>query len=337
MDASTPLSYLTFGLHGKLYGIKAQAVREIVLLPGLTPCVQAPVHVTGEFNYRGCVVPVIDLDIKFGRTPRAYRLNDTIIVFETAGALAGLVVNDVQDVKSISLPGVQELPGWVRRDTGLIEGEAKDESGLITLLNADELATGVNAPTDEPLPEGRVFLPSEALPEEAAAILAERARSFGRTVEDGPSGSTVLAVIRLAEEYFGIELSLVREFAEIRDLAPVPCCPAHVTGNMNLRGDILTVVDVRVLLHMPPGHPLKEAKAVVVEMEGLLAGILSDEVCEVVNPRPGDIAPASAALDPAGEGFVAGTVPYRGKMLCVLDLKKVLDSSILFVNEEVQT
>lgn len=334
MDSKTPIPFLVFDLHGKLYGIKTKAVREIVMIPELTPCVEAPAHVVGEFNFRGSIVPVIDLDIKFGQTPRAYSVNDMIIVLDAADTHAGIIVNNVCDVRNIA-SDLQTLPGWLNRTASFIEGEALDEAGLITILNADELATRTSAVAWEPPSPWQAPARIEAAPEEVG-VLAERARNLSRSAGEERPGFSALAAIRLADEYFGVELSIIREFAEIPDLAPVPCCPAHITGNMNLRGDILTVIDVRVLLRMAPGRAAKGTKAVVVETEGRRAGVLADEVCEVIYPRKEEFSLASPAWDPSGEGFVAGTVRFREKLLCVLDLRKILESSSLCVDEEVQ-
>src|SRR5581483_10681188 len=92
---------------------------------------------------------------------------------------------------------------------------------------------------EEPSP-GRTFCPDAS--DEERATFRERARSLARPVETQDfSGLLPLAVARLGAEYFGLPLPVVREFSDIAAVTRVPCCPPHVVGQMNLRGDILTL------------------------------------------------------------------------------------------------
>ena len=120
--------------------------------------------------------------------------------------------------------------------------------------------------------------------------------------------------------------------ADVRRVTPLPCCPPHIVGNMNLRGDIVTLVDIRNLLGLPPGGPTAP-KAVVVGMGETLVGIAVNEVFDVASLRPSDLiaAPPTAA---AAEKYIKGTSPYGGRMMAVLDLRKILAEGELVVNEE---
>ena len=83
-------------------------------------------------------------------------------------------------------------------------------------------------------------------------ILLERARSLASNLEERSASQHIpLAIVGLGGEYFGVELATVREFTDLQRITPVPCCPSFIVGDMNLRGDILTVVDIRQALQMP--------------------------------------------------------------------------------------
>ena len=91
------MPHLIFTLRGGVYAVPASAVREILWLPELTPVEESPRYVAGVLNLRGRIVPVIDLNVRFGHAPRPYHLEDSVILFEWEDAIAGLIVNSVRD------------------------------------------------------------------------------------------------------------------------------------------------------------------------------------------------------------------------------------------------
>ena len=89
-------------------------------------------------------------------------------------------------------------------------------------------------------PAHQTFCP-DATPEDRA-IFHERARNLMHPPEKfDPCRAVTLCRCRFKGEYFGVELELVREFSDMYNLTPIPCCPEHIVGNMNLRGNIVTI------------------------------------------------------------------------------------------------
>jgi purine-binding chemotaxis protein CheW len=72
---------------------------------------------------------------------------------------------------------------------------------------------------------------------EERAIFRQRADNLRQSIEISKVTNELmpLAVIGLGHEYFGLDLELVHEFTDISNLTPIPCCPNHIVGNMNLR------------------------------------------------------------------------------------------------------
>jgi len=144
-----------------------------------------------------------------------------------------------------------------------------------------------------------------------------------------------LAVIGFDNEYFGLDLELVREFTDIGNLTPIPCCPNHIVGNMNLRGEIITLVDIRTVLNLPIAPVHVGSQAVVVQIDNIVAGLPVDQFLEMVELNSADIASLPTAPSNLGEQYLRGTVVFEEKMLKVLDLPKVFMQGGLAVDEEV--
>ncbi|MGP1384165.1 MAG: chemotaxis protein CheW [Thainema sp.] len=165
-------------------------------------------------------------------------------------------------------------------------------------------------------------------------VLHTRAQNLLSTLEQDNSASlTPLAVIRFGEERFAIGVEAVQEFTDIRQVTPVPCCPAHVIGNMNLRGEVLTLIDIRHLLQLQGSASRSAGKAVVVKLNDLVAGIAVDEVFDVMYIHPSNISAVPTAVHTAKQDYLRGVVAYNDLFIGVLDLPEILANGELDVNE----
>ena len=360
-----PIPFLTFRLQGAWYAVEAPWVREILRLPALTPVAEAPRYIIGVVNYRGHILPVMDLSLRLGLPAWAYQIHDHVIVLEQAGRLLGLLVNEVLGVHEIPLDGRDAGPPFPRsNDVGsrFVRHLAKLDATAIMVLDHELLLSAAaehraevtqaalmvpevrwqQSPEHPTAHDGLSTQALEALPlffPHAAPwereLLLERARNLTDGFEAQSATQHIsLAIIGLSGEYFAVELDHVREFTELQRITPVPCCPAYIVGDMNLRGDILTVVDIRQALQMPVGETAPTAKVMVVPLGDALVGVLVDRIVDVLEIDPAAIGPLPVALKSTNDRYLKGGVPYQVRILALLDVPKILTSGSLMVNEE---
>ncbi|MDP2810023.1 MAG: chemotaxis protein CheW [Rhodocyclaceae bacterium] len=333
------LFLLVFDLDGERFGVDATRVRESVWLPELTPVEEAPPWVVGVFSLRGQIVPVADLNLRFGHPARAYRPGDRVVVLESGPVPLGLIVSDVIEVIELPLEAIQPPPRFDAAAPGpahLVAGEARVGDGLVAVLDVSRLTALAEAPA-----------PGESLQRQAPAAhfcpeatAAERALFHARAValreaaleeEDNRIG---LAVVEIDGECFGVELAAVREFCNVRQLSPIPCCPPHILGAISLRGDLLTLVDPRAALNLPAAGK-SGGKAVIGALGEQAVGIAVDEVHDVVYLRADELQPPPPALRERHGAEVIGTAPHAGRTMTVLDLPALLRREEWIVNETV--
>jgi purine-binding chemotaxis protein CheW len=140
-------------------------------------------------------------------------------------------------------------------------------------------------------------------------------------------------VVLLNRECFGVPLALVVEFTDALKFTPLPSCPDHVTGVTNLRGEILTLVDIRPVLRMPLASPGGSSQVMVVEVGDIRAGILVDQVLDITYFRPADVIPLPSAVKSANEESVEGTILYRERVLSVLSIPRIFARQDWIVNQ----
>jgi len=332
-------SYLLFGLNGVRYAVDAGAVLEIAWLPELTPAEEAPPYIAGVVNLRGKIEPVMNLGLRLGHPARRYQLSDSIVMLQADGMTMGVIVSEVSDVVVIPAAAIEAPPHYDDDTPAVIHflaGNAKVGEEIIMLLDVPRLihAPPIHSPG---LPASGVsaspqtyFCPDAT--DEERAVFRTRAHNLMQAVESLEGAERIpLSIIQLGEECFGVGLEVVREFSHLRRVTAIPCCPPHIAGNMNLRGDILTLADIRGLLNIPAGSAASEV--MVIESGELSIGVPVDKVLEVIYLLPADIVSLPAAHAEKNE-YCKGVVRYGASMVSILDMQKILASGKLEVEEE---
>ena len=132
---------------------------------------------------------------------------------------------------------------------------------------------------------------------------------------------TVFVTLSLAGQLCGVPVSRVRDVLRHQPIAPVPLAPPEVAGNLNLRGRIVTAIDLRRRLRLPAGQ---QPMALVAENEGELYALLVDQVREVLCPDAGCYEPNPPTLPEQWARFSAGLYRLEAKLMIVLDLHSLL-------------
>jgi purine-binding chemotaxis protein CheW len=138
--------YLTFVLGNETFAIGILAIKEIIEHCSLTPVPMMPDCVRGVINLRGAVVPVLDLQARFGRMPSVMGRRTCIVIVEVAqgeGAerqVVGVVVDAVNEVLDIAAVDIEPAPTFgVRIRTDFIRGMARVSGRFIVLLDVDRV------------------------------------------------------------------------------------------------------------------------------------------------------------------------------------------------------
>ena len=115
------------------------------------------------------------------------------------------------------------------------------------------------------------------------------------------SAERQVVALHLAEEIYGVDIACIHTVLTPQPITPVPNVSADIKGVMNLRGRILPVLDLRTRFGMPPlaADKQKSARIVIVEADGMTAGLIVDSVSEVLRLPAGAVEPPSALLGSA--------------------------------------
>ncbi|GBG13055.1 purine-binding chemotaxis protein CheW [Novimethylophilus kurashikiensis] len=160
-------------------------------------------------------------------------------------------------------------------------------------------------------------------------ILEQRARALAQPLTHQDETPAVLYLMfRLAFETFGIESRFVREVVPLKALTPLPCVPAFVAGLMNVRGQVLSVIDLRQYLGLPEGGLSDLNKVIVLSHDEMEFGVLADAVLETDAAR--ELQPPLAAPSGLRQEYFLG-ITRDGVLL--LDGQKLLCDGRIVVNQ----
>lgn len=129
---------------------------------------------------------------------------------------------------------------------------------------------------------------------------------------------------RLENETYGINVMQVQEVLRYTEIAPVPGAPSYVLGIINLRGNVVTVIDTRARFGLIPGEVTENSRIVIIEAEKQVIGIMVDSVAEVVYLRSSEIESAPNVGTEESAKFIQGVCNRSEELLILVDLNKLL-------------
>ncbi len=133
-----------------------------------------------------------------------------------------------------------------------------------------------------------------------------------------------LVVFSLGREEFAVEVTQVREIMRMEEITRMPKSPAFVEGIINLRGQIIAVIDLAKRLNLESTERSGDTRIIVVEAEGVKVGMIVDSVSEVLRVSADTVEPTPTMASDVSAVYLQGVVKHDNRLIILLDLTKVL-------------
>ncbi|HCF80050.1 MAG TPA: chemotaxis protein CheW [Glaciecola sp.] len=130
---------------------------------------------------------------------------------------------------------------------------------------------------------------------------------------------------RLGDETYGINVMQVQEVLRHTEIAPVPGAPEYVIGIINLRGNVVTVIDTRARFGLPESEITDNTRIVIIEADEHVVGIMVDSVAEVVYLKSSEIDSATNVGTEESTKFIQGVSNRDDELLILVDLNRMLN------------
>lgn len=131
---------------------------------------------------------------------------------------------------------------------------------------------------------------------------------------------------RLDGEIYGINVMQVQEVLRVTEIAPVPGAPDYVMGIINLRGNVVTVIETRKRFGLQSGEIDDSSRIVISEADGNVIGILVDSVAEVVDLKRSEIESSPNVGNEESSKYIEGVASHNDNLLILVDINKLLST-----------
>jgi purine-binding chemotaxis protein CheW len=170
--------------------------------------------------------------------------------------------------------------------------------------------------------------------EDKKRLLKARAKALSQEIIQEDAGQQYLEVVefRLVGEVYGIETSYIREVYPLKELVPVPGTPPFFLGITSVRGQILSVIDIKRLFNLPDKGLTELDKIVIVRNGEVELGIRADVILGMRSIPQGDIQPSLPTLAGIREKYLSGITKDA---VIILDIQKLLADENCIVQSEV--
>lgn len=152
--------------------------------------------------------------------------------------------------------------------------------------------------------------------------------------EDSAAGPTVdlaagqFATFLVADLFFGVDVLRVQEVLRFQSMTRVPLAPEVIEGLINLRGQIVTAIDLRRRLHLPPRVSGEAPMNLVIRTDEGAVSLLVDEIGDVLDVEAAAFEPPPENLDPAARDLIRGVYKLKDRLLLVLDTDRTADLAV---------
>lgn len=138
------------------------------------------------------------------------------------------------------------------------------------------------------------------------------------------SSSRSFATFHVAEFYFGVPSATVLELTNATAITPVPLAPTAVSGLINLRGQIVTAIDLRKRLSMAPRAELQDTITLFMSHGGIMFGLVVDKISDILELDPLQYDKPPSHLPVAAVDLIIGFHKLPDKLMFVLDVDKLI-------------
>ena len=304
---------VTFDVAGQEFALPLTDVEEVIPAPtSVTALAHSEAVVLGLTAVRDTLLPLLSLRALLGFPLKQTAADrEKVLVVKVGGTRVGLVADRARAVMAAPIKLLDPVPPALAARTGgesRIRSVYRGDAGrrLISILSSQQLFR------DDVMQKLAAEQRSQRGPDEPAEPSARQELTF--------------LVFRLADDEFGLPIETIVEVARVPEqITRLPKTPKFLEGVVNLRGDVLPVIDQRRRFDMPPLAKADGRRLIVVKTERHRAGVIVDGVSGVLRSGPGAIDPAPQLTDETSR-LVRGVInlPASSRIVLLLDPMELL-------------
>jgi purine-binding chemotaxis protein CheW len=295
--------FVTFALGSESLGVTLDQVEEVIELPPVTRVPDAPDYVLGVICLREQVLPLLDLARLLSVSGTEDRVRDMVVLLSFGGSKLGIAVDGIQEIVRVKDEEILPPPHTVGdQERNRMVGVVIRPDRMVTLLDVLSILS-----TDD----------RQKLLAMGSGLSMEK-----ETEKD--EQTLPLVVFHLGEEAYGLRLEEVREVIRVGLITPVPRAPSFVDGVINLRGEVMPVVDLRTRFGLPRVEPTALSRILICAIAGVNTGLVLDSVDEVKSVPLDSLGDPPRVTSVGGNRYIEKVARTASGMVFLLAIQELL-------------
>ena len=300
------IPYVTFAMGRESFGINLQLVEEIIELPSITKVPDAPPYVMGVICLRDQVLPLLDFIQLLPVEDDGSVVHREMVILLTFGdACIGIAVDSIQEIIRVKEEDVLPPPQTLSEpEAAKFEGIVVRSDRMVSLLKVLDVIAGED---------------QEKIAAMGTTLTERRAREAVVENHDLP-----LVVFRLGEEAYSLRLHEVREIIMAGLVTPVPRAPSFIEGVLNLRGEVMPVIDLRDRFGLPRRERTSLTRIIITPIGGVSTGLVVDSVDEVRNVDQRKLEEPPKVTAAGANAYITKVARTETGVVFLLDIQQLL-------------
>lgn len=302
---------VSFLLDNEEYAIGIMQVKEIIRTPQIVKVPNCEEYIEGVVSIRNNLLPIINLRKYFGMEHLDINDYTRILVVDMGNFTAGIMVDKVLEVLRVPSSIIQPPPRYAIQNDELLRGVAKLNNGKRMILM---------------LEPAKLIIADKIIDIDGSDESYEEEQEEKGMVKQ-MIDEEQLVTFKIDSVEYGVRIANVQEINRMTEVTKVPKAPHCIEGIVNLRGNVIPVLNLRRLFNLPEKAITDATRIIIIDHNGKRTGLVVDSVSEVLRFDKTLIeAPPDTLSNGSDSDYVDGVGKLAGgkRMILILDIDKVL-------------
>jgi chemotaxis signal transduction protein len=314
------------------YGIDSSSIHEILELPEFKTFTNFPPYFSGVIDYRGGILSIIDASIALGYQRKNFSLNDILLVLVKDNQFFGLIISQILDIQTVSvaddIPFSQFIPESLS-GVPIVNQVARHRDDLIFIIDVESVWKELQALFTKKEHLLKVQHTQPPFDERIAAkdkeLFQERARRFSSAgLKPFEQDMVSLTLVKCKDEEYIVESEYIKELCDLQEYAQIPGKGSNIFGFMNLRGDVILLVDANAVLKKGGSDLNKKLQVLVIEAKEGPLGLIVDEILSVIVLHKNQFRDMPISAEGVKDRYVKSTVKFESEVFGLVDVEQII-------------
>lgn len=320
-------AHLYFQVGESKYAINTGNVLEIMKLPSLDYPQKLPNNIIGLLKYNNFVINVVDIRFYLNIDVTPYNTHNELLIVKTDEVIFGIITDKIIGILPFDTALVDQIPFFDSKM--IIESLYKYNDETIFIVNIYSLEKILKQhDTTMPLIDIPTLFPQDSA---SISLMNQRTRAIAekstlRLTSGELHAKNKYISFNLNKDFYCIALDYVKEVLKDTSVTPVPGTPDFIEGIMNLRGDYITVINLKKFLSLPEGPILEKKPVIIIKCNELKLALLIDKINELFDFQ-------ESIQENSNDSYYANEFIYNNTLYTSLNMDKISSDKKIIITD----